>query len=88
MFVLRKRKQKVALRKWKNDQLTKQRQRCYYCNCLMDTNTYNTDIGERIPINACTIDHKIPRSKGGTSERWNLVLACHGCNNQKADQLF
>src|SRR5437870_9608368 len=32
------------------------------------------------------VEHVIPRSKGGSSEMDNLVLACPGCNLHKADR--
>ena len=33
-----------------------------------------------------TIDHYIPRSKGGTDVVQNLVAACGSCNSQKGDR--
>ncbi len=33
-----------------------------------------------------TIDHVVPRSKGGKSNWTNLVTACHRCNVQKGDK--
>ncbi len=30
-----------------------------------------------------TMDHVIPLSRGGTSERFNIVPACKECNNKK-----
>lgn len=33
-----------------------------------------------------TIDHVMPRSKGGTSDWMNVVLACEPCNKKKADR--
>lgn len=33
-----------------------------------------------------TVDHVIPRSRGGTDEWDNLVCACRSCNNTKADR--
>ncbi|WP_143962274.1 HNH endonuclease [Litoribacter populi] len=33
-----------------------------------------------------TIDHVVPRSKGGKTEWKNLVTACHRCNTQKGDR--
>lgn len=33
----------------------------------------------------CTIDHIMPRSRGGTSVRTNLALTCRLCNWHKAD---
>lgn len=32
-----------------------------------------------------TLDHVIPRAKGGKDTWENLVTACHACNNEKAD---
>ncbi len=35
---------------------------------------------------AATIDHVIPRSRGGRHTWDNVVSACHRCNHQKADR--
>lgn len=43
---------------------------CYYC-------------GETFPPDELTMDHKIPLSRGGLSEKINLVPACKECNNNK-----
>ena len=43
---------------------------CYYCNLKF------------IP-NELTMDHIIPLSRGGKSEKYNLVPACKECNNKK-----
>ena len=34
-----------------------------------------------------TIDHLLPRSKGGRDNHGNKVLACYQCNGEKADRL-
>lgn len=44
--------------------------RCYYCNASP----------KRL-----TVDHKKPRSKGGSNSMWNLVLACLLCNRKKGN---
>jgi 5-methylcytosine-specific restriction endonuclease McrA len=36
-----------------------------------------------IDMLAATVDHVIPRSKGGTDDLSNLVLACNECNRTK-----
>jgi 5-methylcytosine-specific restriction endonuclease McrA len=35
---------------------------------------------------ALTLDHVIPRSRGGASTWENLVACCYPCNNRKADR--
>ena len=47
---------------------------CHYCGCHLTMETM-------------TLDHVIPRSKGGTSDILNLVAACKPCNQAKADAL-
>lgn len=32
---------------------------------------------------ATTVDHVIPRSRGGPNAQWNLVPACKECNHEK-----
>jgi 5-methylcytosine-specific restriction endonuclease McrA len=33
-----------------------------------------------------TVDHRIPRSRGGTDGLSNLVFACYACNQRKRDR--
>lgn len=49
---------------------------CYYCGM---------DLHHRglTPWSDRTRDHKIPRSRGGTDDPTNLVLACRSCNSEK-----
>lgn len=44
--------------------------RCSYC-------------GKRIGVLSCTIDHAIPKCKGGTRAGGNARLACKKCNSAK-----
>ena len=46
---------------------------CQYCNDVFD-------------FEDLTIDHVIPRSKGGTTNWENCVTACKGCNFSKGDK--
>lgn len=43
---------------------------CYYC-------------GRKFKPQELTMDHRIPLSRGGTSERFNIVPACKECNTKK-----
>jgi 5-methylcytosine-specific restriction endonuclease McrA len=46
---------------------------CQYCGCQPGTEEL-------------TIDHVMPRSRGGKTTWENCVLACVGCNSRKADR--
>jgi 5-methylcytosine-specific restriction endonuclease McrA len=46
---------------------------CQYCGKVLQTHEY-------------TLDHVVPRSKGGVSSWVNLVLACVRCNKKKAGE--
>ena len=48
--------------------------RCQYCGCKPGTEEL-------------TIDHVIPRSRGGRSNWQNCVLACVECNKRKSNRL-
>jgi len=48
---------------------------CQYCN-------------KRFPETELTIDHVIPRSKGGTNIWENVVAACKPCNQKKGSHLL
>ena len=43
---------------------------CYYC-------------GEKVPPQGATMDHVVPLSQGGRSQKGNLVLSCKACNVKK-----
>jgi len=62
-FVKKEREKARKLRKtrWWRRQL--QRGICYYC-------------GRKFRPSELTMDHKIPLSRGGTSDRSNIVVAC------------
>ncbi|XGV97308.1 MAG: HNH endonuclease [Leptolyngbya sp. BL-A-14] len=39
----------------------------------------------RFPAESLTLDHLIPRSKGGSNSLENLWLACFPCNNSRGN---
>jgi len=47
--------------------------RCQYC-------------GEKRPAGELTLDHILPRSRGGDNSPVNVVTACVACNNRKGDR--
>ena len=56
-------------------------------NILMrDRNTCQF-CGRVMPASELTLDHIVPRSRGGESSWENLVTCCHPCNNRKGDRL-
>lgn len=66
-------REKIKARKLKNTKWWRKKIEkglCYYC-------------GRKVPPKELTMDHKIPLSCGGTSERLNLVPACKDCNAKK-----
>jgi hypothetical protein len=47
--------------------------RCWYCENI-------------IPSRHTTVDHVLPRARGGTNEWGNIVAACQKCNTKKANK--
>src|SRR5579864_1103359 len=54
--------------------LLRDRNTCQYCGTVLSSSEL-------------TLDHVIPRSRGGASTWENLVACCHRCNRQKGNQL-
>ena len=54
--------------------LLRDRNSCQYCGVVL-------------PSSELTLDHVIPRSRGGLSTWENLVACCHSCNRRKGNQL-
>ena len=48
---------------------------CHYC-------------GVRHKIYRLTLDHVVPRSRGGVNAKSNLVLACEPCNHAKGSRSY
>jgi 5-methylcytosine-specific restriction endonuclease McrA len=55
--------------------LLRDRNTCQYC-------------GEVLSSGELTLDHVVPRSRGGLSTWENLVACCHACNREKGNQLL
>ena len=55
--------------------LLRDRNTCQYC-------------GEVLPPGELTLDHVIPRSRGGNSTWENLVACCHSCNRRKGNRIL
>lgn len=53
--------------------LARDRYRCQYC-------------GEKHPAAKLTLDHVIPKSRGGKTDWTNIVTACKACNFSKRDR--
>lgn len=54
----------------KSKLLIEQDNKCYFCQCVLT-------------IEEATVDHLVPRSKGGKTNKANCVAACKPCNNKK-----
>jgi 5-methylcytosine-specific restriction endonuclease McrA len=52
---------------------------------LRDRNTCQF-CGNSFPASELTLDHVMPRSRGGRSSWENLVACCYACNNSKGDR--
>lgn len=55
--------------------LLRDRNTCQYCGVILSS-------GE------LTLDHVVPRSRGGSSTWENLVACCHSCNRRKGNHLL
>src|SRR6202021_2220459 len=55
--------------------LLRDRNTCQYCSVVL-------------PSSELTLDHVIPRSRGGSSTWENLVACCHGCHRRKGNRML
>ena len=55
--------------------LLRDRNTCQYCSVVL-------------PASELTLDHVIPRSRGGNSTWENLVACCHSCNRRKGNRML
>lgn len=57
---------------------------CHYCGIETRLRIGGADMAD----DHATLDHKKPKSRGGTNDPSNLVLACNKCNQAKANLLY
>lgn len=50
---------------------------CAYCTCPVSYQEYGSSFA--------TVDHVIPKSRGGSNAKYNLTLACLDCNRRLAN---
>lgn len=60
---------------------------CAYCGCKT-IKKLKPHHPRKLKVRVFTLDHVIPRSKGGTNRWENIVGACFECNQKKADILM
>jgi 5-methylcytosine-specific restriction endonuclease McrA len=60
--------------------------RCAYCGVPLSLRPIPP--GQPPRPDAATLDHRVPRALGGGTRWENLVLACRGCNQAKADAVW
>ena len=58
---------------------------CFYCGRTCRSRPSRPSRKGNRPGDACTTDHLTPRSRGGTNDPDNVVLACRQCNEDKGD---
>jgi 5-methylcytosine-specific restriction endonuclease McrA len=49
---------------------------CWFCGCPLPLARW------------ASVDHEVPRSRGGADAPENLLLSCHRCNRRKGDRLL
>lgn len=60
--------------------------RCYLCGHEVRAGIQSKHPSKK--YRRATIDHVIPKSKGGIKEESNLKTCCDQCNNRKGDMIF
>ncbi len=61
----------------------------YNRRCILERDRYECQYcGEYLSNSSATLDHVLPRSRGGKTTFENTVTSCHPCNNNKGDKLL
>lgn len=66
--------------------LHRDKYRCQYCGIKVGDQIKTDIVFQTLHVKDLTIDHVIPRSKGGNSTWPNVVTCCRACNSIKADR--
>ena len=75
---VRQRLETAKAQDWRRKRFKKQDGLCAYCEAPMVLEPQNSK-------RAATLDHVIPRSRGGEHHWENVVCACRTCNEEKGD---
>lgn len=59
--------------------------KCYFCGCETKLRTPNMIKNQIMFPDSATIEHLIPRIKGGSNRLPNLKMSCHHCNSMRRD---
>lgn len=81
---------KLSRKKFKRYILERDDYICQYCGrraIKINIEMYKK-YNKQIPDNIATVDHIIPRSKGGYSTPKNCVCACYKCNQEKGNKVL
>lgn len=77
-WLLHRQPKKARAGRFRDRLSAEQNHRCCYCG--VRTNE------ARSPDHVATVEHVIPRSRGGPDAYWNLAMACQGCNSRRSSQ--
>lgn len=67
---------------WRRKAAKAQDGRCFYCSAELREPAPNGTVSHR----DCTLDHKLPLSRGGEHHWENVVASCLRCNREKGDK--
>ena len=73
-------------RVWRKRLLRSQEHRCYWCDCeIVPIAGNGQPFNDEPPFGHrwATFDHLVPLAAGGETKPFNLVMACHVCNQER-----
>ena len=79
------RTERAYAKQWAHLLAARDGMKCHYCGAELGFQIwYSSNSG----VQALSVDHLFPVSKGGTDELSNFVLACHTCNSTKQNRTY